>query len=245
MNLREWREALSQFAGERGGLSPSFATALLVLSCDGEDETPRDSFLFRRSLPMSVTSHGRWSVALVAVLAACSGGRSDATPSTDTARASAPPAISGPAAAAEAPFAFTDADLDAYEKGMRKEIELVKAAKARGDSAKTPQERGAASQAAFETSTAPAAAQAIGVPADRYQATRRTVNRVFETLDFQGKIPGPMEIDTARASPDMKKRLAGDPLEELPPASAAALRARLDGLSKVWIEYTKLVAVNG
>ena len=43
----------------------------------------------------------------------------------------------------------------------------------------------------------------------------------------------------------MKKRLAGDPLGELPAASAAALRARLDALSRVWIEYMNLVAVNG
>lgn len=184
-------------------------------------------------------------VFFIGVLAACSGGRSDATPSSDTTRAPAPPALSATTANTETPFAFTDADLDAYEKGMRKEIELVKAARARGDSAKTPEERGAASQAAFETSTAPAAAQAIGAAVDRYQATRRTVNRVFETLDFQGKIPGPMEIDTARASPEMKKRLATDPLDALPAPSAAALRARLDALSKVWIEYMKLVAVNG
>jgi hypothetical protein len=142
-------------------------------------------------------------------------------------------------------FAFTAADLDAYERGMRKEIELVTAAKVLGDNAKTPADRGAASQAAFESSTAPAAAEAIGAPLDRYQAMRRTVNRVFETLDFQGKIPGPMEIDTARASPEMKQRLAGDPFAELPPASAAALRARLDALSRLWIEYMNLVAVNG
>jgi len=194
---------------------------------------------------MRIVLDRRYSIALFATVMACSGGRSDATPAGDTTRSPAPSAISTPAPDSDAPFAFTDADLGAYEKGMRKEIELVKAAKARGDSAKTPEERGTAIQAAFETSTAPAAARAIGVPVDRYQATRRTVNRVFETLDFQGKIPGPMEIDTARASPDMKKRLAGDPLEQLPAASAAALRARLDALSRVWIEYMNLVAVNG
>lgn len=182
--------------------------------------------------------------AFITAIACGGGGRSDAVPASDSAR-TVPTTISAPAANTETPFAFTNADLDAYEQGMRKEIELVNAAKARGDSAKTPGERAAATQAAFETATAPAAAQAIGAPVDRYQATRRTVNRVFETLDFQGKIPGPMEIDTARASPDMKKRLSGDPLEELPAASASALRARLDALSRVWIEYTKLVAVNG
>jgi hypothetical protein len=169
------------------------------------------------------------------------GGDSSTTASGRT----VPPSVGIGVQESEAPFAFTNADLDAYEKGMRKEIELVKAAKLQGDSAKTPAERGAASQAAFESSTAPAAAQAIGASLERYQSTRRTVNRVFETLDFQGKIAGPMEIDTARASPEMKKRLSSDPLAELAPASATALRARLDALSRVWIEYMNLVAVNG
>ena len=189
---------------------------------------------------------GAFVAALFALfaIAACSG-RSDSTPSTDSAGGAAPAVVAGPDAGSDAPFAFTDADLDAYEKGMRKEIELVQAAKARGDSAKTPAERGAASQAAFESSTAPAAAQAVGASVDRYQATRRTVNRVFETLDFQGKIAGPMELDTARASPEMKQRISSDPFAELDPASATALRARLDALSKVWIAYMNLVAVNG
>ena len=190
----------------------------------------------------------RWSLLLLLTAAACSGSQSETAQTGDTSQsaAPAPPAMgTGVVSDTETAFAFSDADLDLYERGMRKEIELVKAARARSDSAKTPAERGAASQAAFESSTAPAAAQAIGASLDRYQATRRTVNRVFETLDFQGKIPGPMEIDTARASPEMKKRLAGDPLAELPPASAAALRARLDALTSVWIEYMQLVTLNG
>ena len=54
-----------------------------------------------------------------------------------------------------------------------------------------------------------------------------------------------MELDTARASPEMKQRLSGDPFAELAPASATALRARLDALSTVWIEYMNLVAVAG
>lgn len=198
---------------------------------------------------MTPTRYRLAALALVVAATACK----RETPPSDKAGDSAisesgrpaPPSIETGTAAAEAPFAFTDADLDAYEKGMRKEIELVKAAKVRGDSAKTPAERGAASQAAFESSTAPAAAQAIGASVERYQSTRRTVNRVFETLDFQGKIAGPMEIDTARASPEMKKRLSGDPFAELAPASATVLKARLDALSRVWIEYMTLVAVNG
>lgn len=164
---------------------------------------------------------------------------------TDSAGPSATVGATAAGGDTEVAFAFTDADLDTYIRGMRKEIELVKAAKERGAAAKTPEERGAAAQAEFDVTTIPAAAQAIGVSVDRYQATRRTVNRVFETLDFQGKIPGPMELDTARASPEMKQRLATDPFAELPPASATSLRARLGEASAVWIEYMNLVAVAG
>lgn len=183
------------------------------------------------------------ALATLFAVSACGGDRAPA--SGDSAASTPPSAATSASANSDAPFAFTDADLDAYERGMRKEIELVKAAKERGANAKTPGERGAASQAEWESSTAPAAAQAIGAPVDRYQATRRTLNGVFRTLDFQGKIPGPMELDTARASPDMKARLASDPFAELAPASAAALRARLDQISAVWIDYIKLVAVAG
>lgn len=181
------------------------------------------------------------AIPILALGAACSGG-ADESPADSTSPA---PSSATAAPSADAPFAFTDADLDAYERGMRKEIELVLAAKARGDSAKTPAERGAASQAAFETTTAPEAAKAVGAPVERYEATRRTVNRVFQTLDFQGKIPGPTELDTANATPEMKQRLASDPFAELPAASADILRARLEALSKVWIEYMNLVAVSG
>ena len=193
-------------------------------------------------MPFTLATRRTAIAAFLSITAACSSAANDAA--TDTAQ-SAVPSADAAGSADDAPFAFTSADLDAYEQGMRKEIELVLAAKARGDSAKTPAERGAASQAAFETTTAPEAAKAIGASVERYQATRRTVNRVFQTLDFQGKIPGPTELDTANASPEMKQRLASDPLAELPTESANLLRARLESLSKVWIEYMKLVAVAG
>jgi hypothetical protein len=188
-------------------------------------------------------SVGAVSFILGLTLAGCGGGKEN-----DAADSAGPSATVGATAAggdAEVAFAFTDADLDAYIRGMRKEVELVKAAKERGAAAKTPEERGAAAQAEFDVNTIPAAAQAIGVPVDRYRATRRTVNRVFETLDFQGKIAGPMEMDTARASPEMKARLSSDPFTELPPASATSLRSRMDEASAAWIEYVTLVAVSG
>ena len=188
-------------------------------------------------------SVGAVSFILGLTLAGCGSGEENAT--ADSAGPSATVGATAAGGDAEVAFAFTDADLDAYIRGMRKEVELVKAAKERGAAAKTPEERGAAAQAEFDVNTIPAAAQALGVPVDRYQATRRTVNRVFETLDFQGKLAGPMEMDTARASPEMKARLSSDPFTELPPASATSLRSRMEEASAAWIEYVNLVAVSG
>ena len=157
-----------------------------------------------------------------------------------------PPApVTAEADVGEKPFAFTATDLDAWERGMKKEIELFKAAQAKAAAAKTPGERAAAAQAGFETATVPEAAKAIGVDLERYLQTRRTVDRVLETLDLQGKIPGPKEMNRELASDEMKQRLSADPFAELDPASAALLKERLNRIAPIWIEYTELTAVNG
>jgi hypothetical protein len=75
--------------------------------------------------------------------------------------------------------------------------------------------------------------------------TRRTVGRVLETLDFQGKIPGPRQLNLELASDEMKQRLSSDPFADLDPASAAALKERMDRVAPIWIEYTELTAVGG
>src|SRR5688500_8144030 len=101
-------------------------------------------------------------------------------------KASAPLAAETSAAATEAasapsgPIDFSEADLDLYERGIAKEIELVKAARERGANAATPGERAAAAQAEWEDSTIPAAAQAAGIDADRYRHTREAVHNVLD-----------------------------------------------------------------
>ena len=68
--------------------------------------------------------------------------------------AETPPASSTSASAqAQGAAAVTEAELDAYVKGIRREIEAVRAAQKRSGEAKTPQERGEASQAAFDINT--------------------------------------------------------------------------------------------
>jgi hypothetical protein len=141
--------------------------------------------------------------------------------------------------------AFTQADLDKFERGLRQEVDAVKAAQAKAGSATTAEARGAAIQAQWDSSTIPLGAKASTLTAARYREIRNTVNRVFTTLDYQGKINGPLSIDLQRADADTKARVSGDAFAGLPAETAAALRARMNRLVPVWIEYKTLIAVAG
>ena len=178
---------------------------------------------------------------LTVALSAIGCGETKATdhPSTQTSTA-APAGQSG-----SKTVTFTESDLDQLERGLRTEIDAVRAAQKKAASAATPQERGQAMQAQWETATIPAGAAASGLAEPRYRDIRDKVDRAFTILDFQGKIDGPLEIDLARADADMKARVNGDAFAELPREAADALRARMDRLVPVWIDYKKLVAVAG
>ncbi len=188
----------------------------------------------------------------VLLLAAACGKMDDDMNGQPSDAASAQPAAtsSGTASASaasgqSAPAELTSANLDAYALGIAKEIELVRAAQERAKTATTPQARGDAMQAQWEDQTIPGGAEAAGLSPDSYRQVRRTVHHVLQTLDFQGKIDGPMELDTAHAAPDMKARFARDPFDELSPGSRAALQAQMNRLVPPWIEYVKLTAVAG
>ena len=181
-----------------------------------------------------------------AITVACG---SDANPSDQPAAGSPPSSASAsePAAAgaSEQAAELTPPDLEAYARGLARETELVRAAQERGRTATTPQARGDAQQAQWEDQTIPEGAKAAGLPVERYRAVRATVHRTFQWLDFQGKIDGPMQLDTLAAPPDMKARLKRDPFEELTPPSRSALQGMMDRLVPPWIEYVKLTAVAG
>lgn len=187
------------------------------------------------------------AAALVVITAACGTGAD--TSSGQAARESAPPAASDAAPAAGPPASqtaeLTAADLDAYAKGIAHETELVRAAQDRARTATTPQARGDAQQAQWEDATIPEGAKAAGLSLERYRAVRSTVNDTFRWLDFQGKIDGPMQLDTARAAPEMKRRFGRDPFDELSPTSRDALKAQMNRLVPAWIDYVKLTAVAG
>lgn len=189
---------------------------------------------------MSPDSNSHCLAAVLVALALVTGcGAADA----DRTEASAGAQATAGASAATAPV--TNADLDAYARGIRKETEAVREARARAAGGGTPQERGAAIQATFDTATMPLGAEAAGMALDRYRHVRETVHGVFQTLDFQDKIDGPMSMDMSRASAGTKERLARDAFADLPAASAAVLKARMSELVPLWIEYVKLTAVAG
>jgi hypothetical protein len=188
----------------------------------------------------------RDGIALLMITAACG---SD-TKTTDQAAAGSPPAggaaeTPGTGASSAAAAELTAADLDAYARGLARETELVRTAQERARSATTPQARGEAQQAQWEDQTIPEGAKAAGISPERYRAVRTTVHRTFQWLDFQGKIDGPMQLDTAHATPEMKQQFTRDPFAELSPNSRAALQAMMDRLVPPWVEYVKLTAVAG
>ena len=143
------------------------------------------------------------------------------------------------------PLELTSDTLNAYERGLKKEIEAVRAAQQRSGTATTAQERGEAIQASFEDATIPQGAAAAGLSVEQYRGLRETVNGIFRTLDFQGRIDGPLSMDLSRADAATKERLARDPFADLSSGSAAALRAQMGRLARVWIEYVTLTAVAG
>jgi hypothetical protein len=185
----------------------------------------------------------RAGLALLALAACASDEHGDAA--AESASPAAATATAGPDGGRAAAFAFTAADLEAYERGIAREAELVREARARGAAATTPAERGAAAQAEWEDATIAGGAAASGLAPERYAQVRATVNRALQTLDFQGKIDGPQSLDTTNATPELKARLRSDPFAELAPESAAALRARLDSVVRAYVGYLSLTAVNG
>ena len=150
-----------------------------------------------------------------------------------------------PATAPASAVSLTPADLDGFEKGITREIELVKEGQLRASRATTAVERGNAIQSTFEENTMAKAVEASGLPLERYRLVRQTLSRLLTTLDFQGKIDGPQSVDTAQADAEMKARLASDPYAALDATSAELVKSRLDRIVPRWIEYINLTVVGG
>lgn len=181
-----------------------------------------------------------WCVTVgLAGMVACGGAE------TESAASAQPSAPRAGETAGTSGAAFTAADLEAYARGMAREVAAVRDAEKAEAAATDAASRSRAMQMKWDTATIPQGAEAAGLPVERYRAVRESVNEVFKTLDFQGKIDGPMQIDLSRVDEATKARVARDPFSDLTAESAAALRAAMDRLVPIWIEYVKLTAVAG
>ena len=177
-------------------------------------------------------------LAIAITLATCSGNPDPegetAPAATASSGATRSAATKGTAGAKEA-FELTPALLQAYAKGLRKEVEIIQRP-GRGT------HYGVAISKYGEEG--PEVVAASGLTLDDYRAVRDLVDPVFTTLNFQGKIGPPRSINLERA-PEWKERLAGDPFDQLSPASAKALREHMDILVPPWSEIVRMTAQNG
>jgi hypothetical protein len=192
-------------------------------------------------------TNGRYAAVTIvaAILALAGAGCADTNDSRAEPASSVDERGAGETASSTRTVELTSDTLNAYERGMKREIEAVRTAQQRSGAATTAQERGEAIQASFEDATMPQGAAAAGLSVEEYRGLRETVNELFRTLDFQGKIDGPLSMDLSRADAATRDRLARDPFADLSSGSAAALRAQMDRLVPVWIEYVTLTAVAG
>ncbi len=179
-------------------------------------------------------SAGVWVAALfLAVGAGCTAG-GDQGESVEAATGTS--SAKSPADTAAASQELSVELLDGYGRGLQKELEIL-LRPGRGSHYGVTMSK--------YSDEAAEVVEAAGLSLPVYVAVQKQVDRVFTTLNFQGKIGPSRSIDLTRASAEWKQRLAGDPFAELPEASAVALRSRMDTLVPTWSAIVKLTAQNG
>lgn len=180
-------------------------------------------------------------------LGACGHGKAP----EDQADAAAPNAQSAtppqPAAQAPAPDTAPDtdatrplqvSDLDAYVKGMQKEIELRqaasdKAAKAKAGNDQATEISGLAELTSVEVTNA--GARAAGVDRARYDFITHAIDRVLSTLEMNAMMA---KLGDAAQT----QKFQSDPYAGLAPEVVAALKARHDELAKLRTQNMTILA---
>jgi len=192
------------------------------------------------------------AMALLVGLSACSGGEPAAT--DEVVSSADATSEAAPTAASDAPPQSTTAaadpslkldEIDAYVRGMRKEIELVKAAAEKvkqAQAAKDDQaELSAITAMAMGDFDTPAAA-AAGLPVARWQEVKRKVVATIggvdtrkQMQDMAGNIEGMTPEQVAEHQRNAEAMLASipDPYAGLEPAVVEALKARHDELARL------------
>jgi hypothetical protein len=166
-------------------------------------------------------------------------------------------AVAKPAAsiAATAPtLAIALSDLDAYQRGLQAEINVLKGVRARLESAQEARDEvaiAAAMQPVVTRQYEKNAAEAAGVDLKRYRALKKALGdrlvtaEYLDQLDQQAEqipttgISAKQRADQRKSLDDMRARI-GDPYAGLEPAVRDALKQRADALSRLRIDSRDL-----
>jgi hypothetical protein len=137
----------------------------------------------------------------------------DESPET-TAQATANPRVDSTAMPSQGqPFVLTAADLDAYERGVRREIEIVDGAKAKLHSSRSGSDTLSALGTALPQETQPKGAEAAGISVDRYRQVVDAVDAILAAADLDApmtKMMADAAKDTASMPPEMRAQLRED-----------------------------------
>lgn len=150
----------------------------------------------------------------------------------------APAAVPAPDAAANAARPLQVDDLDAYAKGMQKEIEVRQAASDRAAKAKADHDQTAEVTALAELTSVDvtrAGAQAAGVDPARYGVIKNAVDHVLGAVEMNAMMA--KMGDAAQA-----QKFHSDPYAALDPALAEALKSRQDELGKLRAQNMAILA---
>lgn len=174
-----------------------------------------------RLLPLGV-------LAACLTLAACGGSDADAdaVDSTVADSGTAAVAMADPAPAGDAEAPLAEADIDAYERGLAAEVQLLREAIEKQRAAKTGEDTLSAIMSATDMVTVPAAAQKAGLDASRYRTLDNTLGRAIGA-----RIQNPGML-AAMAKPDTSylKDLPADQAEQ----QRTQLRANQEEMQKAW-----------
>lgn len=132
---------------------------------------------------------------------------------------------------------LNDANLEALERGLRKEIEIIR----------RPGRGGSHYRVSLQAidEEAQEVAEAAGMSVVEYRDLHDAVEGVLTPLNFQGKIGPPRSIDLDQVSDEFRAKIEGDPYAALSPGSAAALRSWEERIAKVWSEIMGQTALHG
>lgn len=187
------------------------------------------------------------SFVLLPLSAACGTG-GDATDSAvaDTAAALAtasPGAAAAPSTAEPADAPLSPSDVDAFERGLRAELEAVNKAIADKAAAKSGTDTLSAIMGATEQQTVEAGARAAGLSVDRYRTIVNAISGALAARQGQAMMANMPQPDTSSLTAEQKaqvrknaeemKNAFGNPFKDLPPDVASALEPRAPALDSL------------